>query len=69
LIFGLAYPRSCPNVPSDILSPRDSWRDKEAYFAQANKLAEAFAENFKQYEAEMDIKILEAAPKVQIVSL
>ncbi|MEH6306512.1 phosphoenolpyruvate carboxykinase (ATP) [Olivibacter sp. CPCC 100613] len=68
LVFGLAYPKSCPNVPSDILSPRDSWKDKDAYFTQANKLAEAFAANFKQYEEKLSAKIIEAAPKVRVVS-
>lgn len=69
LIFGLNYPKNCPNVPSDILSPRDCWENKDAYFAQANKLAEAFVENFKQYEGAMSSKIMEAAPKISAISL
>lgn len=68
LIFGLSYPISCPDVPSEILSPRDCWQDKEAYFAQANRLAEAFIENFRQFEAGVGEEVLAAAPKIKAVS-
>ena len=30
-VFGLKIPTTCPNVPSDILSPRNTWQDKSAY--------------------------------------
>lgn len=62
LIFGLSYPTMCPGVPSEVLSPRDSWEDKDAYFIQANKLAEAFVENFKQYEKGVSAEVMAAAP-------
>jgi len=63
LVFGLSYPTTCPGVPDELLSPRDSWKDKDAYFIQANKLAEAFVENFKQYENGVSEEIMAAAPK------
>lgn len=68
LMFGLSYPISCPDVPSEILSPRDCWQDREAYFAQANRLAEAFIENFKQFEAGVSEEVLGAAPRVKAMS-
>ncbi len=49
-IFGLAIPQSCKNVPAEILNPRNTWDDKEAYDKQAKKLATLFKENFKKYE-------------------
>ncbi len=49
--FGLAVPTSCPNVPSQILTPKDTWADGDAYDAQAHKLASLFTSNFEQYKA------------------
>lgn len=64
-IFGIKMPKECPNVPSDVLSPRESWNNDEAFYAQANKLAQSFIDNFKQYEAGVSDAILAAAPKVR----
>jgi len=61
-IFGIAQPASCPNVPSDILSPRASWNNDEAFYKQANKLATAFNNNFKKYEAGVSDAVKQAAP-------
>ena len=30
-VFGVLVPQSCPNVPAEILNPRDTWAEKEAY--------------------------------------
>ncbi len=48
-IFGLSMPTTCPGVPSEILLPKSSWRDKGAYDATAAKLAELFRQNFVDY--------------------
>jgi len=48
-IFGLLSPTSCPDVPSSVLSPRNTWADKEAYDRQAEMLAELFKKNFTQF--------------------
>ena len=45
-IFNLAMPTSCPGVPSEILNPRNTWADKDAYDATAQKLLTMFHENF-----------------------
>ncbi|OBX24754.1 phosphoenolpyruvate carboxykinase (ATP) [Gelidibacter algens] len=49
-VFGVAQPRSCPGVPDEVLSPRTTWADDEAYYATAFKLTNAFRENFKKFE-------------------
>ena len=46
-VFGLEVPTSCPNVPSDVLSPRDTWPDGAAYDAQAEKLADDVRQQFQ----------------------
>ncbi|MDP1728547.1 MAG: phosphoenolpyruvate carboxykinase (ATP) [Bacteroidota bacterium] len=62
-VFGYMMPTSCPHVPAEILNPRNTWADKSAYDAQANKLAEMFVKNFAQYASGVDAEILSAAPK------
>lgn len=64
-VFGVHVPESCPDVPSEILQPRNTWDDKEAYDAQAKKLAGMFVENFKQFEAEAPDEVKTAGPKVE----
>ena len=63
-IFDLSIPTSCPNIPSDILNPKDTWDDKAAFDKTANNLAEQFVKNFEVYEAQTSEAILSAAPKV-----
>ena len=55
-----------PGVPSDILSPRNTWKDKNAYDHKANSLAKAFVQNFEQYESKANAEILAAAPQVAV---
>lgn len=64
-VFGLEMPTSCPEVPAEILSPRHSWKDMEAYDVKANLLAEKFINNFKKFEDGVSQEIRDAAPKVR----
>jgi len=48
--FGLSIPTSCEGVPSEILNPRNTWADKDAYDAKANHLVGLFTDNYKQFE-------------------
>ena len=49
-IFGLHVVTSCPNVPTEILNPRQTWPDSAAYDATARKLADLFRDNYAQFE-------------------
>ena len=44
--FHVSIPRSCPDVPTQLLDPRTSWKDPVAYDARAAKLAKEFAAHF-----------------------
>lgn len=61
-IFNIAIPKSCPNVPSDVLNPRETWANKEAYDLKAKSLAKSFKDNFKKFESYADEEILSGAP-------
>ena len=62
-IFGLAMPTSCENVPTEVLNPRNTWNDKEAYDKKAQTLAESFKKNFIKFEKQANEEILSGAPK------
>lgn len=63
-VFGVQIPTSCPEVPSDILNPRNTWKDKDAFDAKANQLANSFVKNFEQYADGVAQEVLKAAPTV-----
>ena len=64
-VFDLAIPTSCEGVPAEILNPRGTWADKNAYDETANNLAGQFVKNFEQYASETSADIIAAAPKVK----
>jgi phosphoenolpyruvate carboxykinase (ATP) len=45
-VFNLKVPKSCPGVPAEILDPRNTWKDKAGYDAQAARLRDMFRKNF-----------------------
>ena len=64
--FGIAVPTTIPNVDGAILNPRNTWADKAAYDAQADKLAQMFVDNFKTFTDNAEGKRLEkAGPKAR----
>jgi phosphoenolpyruvate carboxykinase (ATP) len=64
-VFGVHVPESCPGAPSEILQPRNTWEDKDAYDAQARKLAGMFRENFKQFSEDTAKEVREAGPTAE----
>ena len=62
--FGLKMPVSCPNVPDELLDPKNTWEHPASYDNMANHLAKLFIDNFKQFEDNASAEMLEAAPKV-----
>jgi len=61
-IFKLAMPTVCENVPTEVLNPRNTWSDKNAYDVKAKHLAKSFHENFKTFEEGSNQEILDGAP-------
>jgi phosphoenolpyruvate carboxykinase (ATP) len=59
--FGLQVPSACPDVPGDVLNPRNTWRDKKAYERAARDVAHRFEKNFQQFESHVDSKVKQAA--------
>lgn len=61
-IFNVMVPDSCPNVPSEVLKPRQVWADKEAYDRTARALAARFVKNFANFSG-MPESIIAAGPR------
>ena len=61
-LFNLDIPTECPNVPADILDPKNTWIDKDSYDLSAKKLAQMFVENFKKFK-DAPQEIRDAGPK------
>lgn len=62
-IFGLAIPTSVDGVPAEVLNPRNTWENKDAYDAQARDLATRFVKNFEKFDS-VSAEIKSAAPRV-----
>ncbi|MBT4187137.1 MAG: phosphoenolpyruvate carboxykinase (ATP), partial [Gemmatimonadales bacterium] len=62
-VFGLDVPTAVPGVPSEVLSPRSTWTDGEAYDASATKLAEMFKANFEKFADQVGDEVKAAGPK------
>jgi phosphoenolpyruvate carboxykinase (ATP) len=63
-VFGIEIPLTCSGVPERMLNPRNTWTDKSAYDAAANRLAQQFVQNFKKYANGVSVEILAAGPVV-----
>jgi phosphoenolpyruvate carboxykinase (ATP) len=59
--FGLLVPETCPDVPDEVLMPRNTWKDKRAYDETARDVAKRFEKNFAQYSDHVTDKVKAAA--------
>lgn len=63
-IFNVHVPIECPEVPQEILKPRNTWQDKEAYDLKARELAALFNNNIVKFSNKIPKVIIEAGPRV-----
>ncbi len=61
-VFQVEIPKTCPDIPSEILDPKNTWKDKDAYDRTAKELARRFAENAEGF-SEVAPEILSAGPR------
>jgi len=59
--FGMLVPESCPEVPDEVLDPRGTWSDKQAYDETARNLTRRFAANFAEFEPLVGSEVKEVA--------
>ena len=66
--FGFAVPTKLDGVPSEILDPVNTWKDKAEFDVTARKLVGMFAKNFEKYESHVDADVKAAAPEVKLAA-
>ena len=67
-IFGLQVPLHVEGVPDEVLDPRGTWSNPEAYDEKAYNLAQQFNDNFQKYAEGTPEEIKAAAPKVRAMA-
>ena len=64
-IFNLSIPKTLEGVDTEVLNPRNTWTDKDAYDTQARELASMYIENFKKYLTDdSDFDFTSAGPQI-----
>ncbi|MBC7850000.1 MAG: phosphoenolpyruvate carboxykinase (ATP) [Chitinophagaceae bacterium] len=63
-VLGFEMPVACPGVPDNILNPKNTWEDPEAYDRATLKLATLFTANFEKYAAGVPEEVTSAGPKI-----
>lgn len=66
-VFGFSIPNSVPNVPGEILIPKNTWSDPHAYDEKVKFLAGLFVKNFERYARGVSEEVLKAKPNVAAV--
>ncbi len=63
-VFNLQVPKTCPNVPDELLNPAKSWTGTADFKEEVKKLGTLFTKNFKLYEDQATPEVLKAGPVV-----
>jgi phosphoenolpyruvate carboxykinase (ATP) len=63
-VFGFQVPKSCPDVPPEVLRPAESWPNKAEYDNKYRQLAARFVDNFKKFAAESPMEVRQAGPRL-----
>jgi len=63
-VFNFQVPTNIKGIDTNILQPKNTWKDPSLYDKALNDLAQLFIHNFKQFEAGVSHQIKEAAPKI-----
>jgi phosphoenolpyruvate carboxykinase (ATP) len=64
-VFGVEVPTVVPGVPSEVLQPRATWDDADAYDRRAAELAAMFAANFATYADGVSADVRAAGPRIE----
>jgi phosphoenolpyruvate carboxykinase (ATP) len=66
--FGFAVPTALDGVPSEILDPVNTWKDKAEFDKTARGLVAMFQKNFEKFEKQVDAEVRAAAPEVKLAA-
>lgn len=63
-VFGFQVPKTCPEVPEDVMYPARSWHSQDEYWKRYKQLASRFIDNFKKFEVDCPPEVRAAGPKI-----
>jgi phosphoenolpyruvate carboxykinase (ATP) len=63
-VFLFDVPKSCPDVPEEVMYPARAWGNQDEYWKRYKQLASRFIDNMKKFEADTPEEILAAGPKI-----
>lgn len=63
-VFGFSVPKTCPEVPEDVMYPSRSWQKETEYWKRYKQLASRFIDNMKKFEEDTPREVIEAGPKI-----
>jgi phosphoenolpyruvate carboxykinase (ATP) len=64
-VFGFQVPKTCPNVPDNVMYPASSWPDQNAYMTAYRDLASRFIDNFRKFAAGTPPEVAAAGPRIE----
>ena len=64
-VFGFDVPKTCPDIPNDVLKPWKSWSSKEEYERRYKDLAQRFIQNFAKFESDTPPEVTKAGPIIK----
>jgi phosphoenolpyruvate carboxykinase (ATP) len=63
-VFCFEVPKSCPDVPEDVLYPAEAWTNPDEYWRKYRQLAARYSENFKKFAPDCPPEVVAAGPLV-----
>jgi len=63
-VFGFQVPKTCPDVPEEVLYPAHSWQNEDDYWMKYKQLASRFVSNMKKFEVDTPQEVIAAGPVV-----
>ena len=63
-VFGFEVPKTCPDVPVDVMYPARSWQKEAEYWKRYKQLASRFIDNMKKFEADTPKEVIGSGPKI-----
>jgi phosphoenolpyruvate carboxykinase (ATP) len=64
-VFEFEVPKTCPEVPEDVLYPARAWNNQDEYWKRYKQLASRFIDNMKKFETDTPKEVIAAGPKIQ----
>lgn len=63
-VFGFQVPKTCPDVPEQVLNPASSWSSPQQYLQRYRELAARFINNFEKFADDVPLEVLQSGPRI-----